>query len=130
MPKTQFTQQSGLSMRRLIRALVALLILFLLLTSVISLAEKHIAIKRRIKELEEEKMTLQDKQVTLTRMNERLSTPEGQEEAIRDKYNLVRPGEGMVIITEKTEPEPKAAQKGVVSRWWDAIVRGLGFQKD
>jgi hypothetical protein len=130
MVKMQFQekQHTALSTRRLIGAIVALIAFFLLLTSVISLAEKHFAIKSRIKELRTEEIALREKEEALVELNAYLETPEGKEQVLREKYNLVKPGEGMVIVTQNKTNAPESEKKGIVSKWWDAILRGLGIR--
>jgi cell division protein FtsB len=132
MVKMQFQekQHTALSTRRLIGAVVALIAFFLLLTSVISLAEKHFAIKSRIKELRAEEIALREKEQTLVALNAYLETPEGKEQVLREKYNLVKPGEGMVIVTQTKAAAPETDKKGIVSKWWDAILRGLGMREE
>lgn len=132
MAKMQFQQKqhSALSTRWLIGALVALLVFFLLLTSVIGLAEKHFALKNRIKELRAEEVSLREKEASLKATNAFLQTPEGKEQALREKYNLVKPGEGMVIVTQDEASKQALEEKGFVSKWWEAIKRVLGFGKE
>ncbi len=131
MAKTQFTEKKQrLSYKRLLGALIALVLAFLLLTSVVSVASKYFAIKRHIKELNQEQATLAAKHESLEKKNAYLATPAGQEQALRDKYNVVKPGEGMIVIVPpdvSREPEDKPS---AVSRWWSAIIAGLGIGRD
>lgn len=128
MPKTQFTQ-SRLSPKRLLGAIVALTVAFLLLTSVISVASKYVATKRHIKELAQEKAALEQKQVTLKSKNDYLATAEGAEQVLREKYNVIKPGEGIVVVADTpvldTDITPSRAR-----RWWDAILSGVGIKRE
>jgi hypothetical protein len=132
MAKMQFQekQHTSLSSKRLIGAIVALIVFFLLLTSVISLAEKHFAIKGRIRELRAEEAALREKEATLSELNAYLQTPEGKEQALREKYNLVKPGEGLVIVTQNKAITAENDERGIVSKWWDSVLRGLGIRKE
>ncbi|HVY36249.1 MAG TPA: hypothetical protein VG982_03200, partial [Candidatus Paceibacterota bacterium] len=86
------------------------------------------AIRSRLRNLKEEHATLLQKQETLQKTNDYLSTPEGQEEALREKYNVVKPGEGVVVITT-----PPGAENGDhtsrIAKWWDSLLHGLGVRK-
>jgi cell division protein FtsB len=130
MVKTQFPKKNeSFSAKHILSFSFALVFFFLLLTSVIGLANKYFSIRSRIRELKTEESTLQTKESSLKTTNEYLETPEGQEQLLRDKYNFVKPGEGIVVIVSDTPPAPEP-KPGMVSRWWDAIIRGLGIKKD
>ena len=53
----------------------------------------------------------------------KLSTPEGQEDAVRDKFRVTKDGEGLIIITDDANGqavEPEPAKTG----FW-AFLKGL-----
>ncbi len=130
MPKTQLSQrQNHTSPKRALGAIVALVVVFLLLTSVIGLAEKYHAIRGRVKDLKVEETTLAAKQEELRETNRYIESPEGRERELRAKYNVIKPGEGMVVITEPSEPATDARPSTRVGRWWESLMKGLGIQK-
>ena len=59
----------------------------------------------------------------LTSNISRLETARGKEEALREKYELGRHGEGLIIIVEPPEPEPIVEEKGI--RQW--VTKFLPF---
>lgn len=127
MAKTQFTEKKHhFSPKRLLGAMVALVVAFLLLTSVITVAQKYFAIKKHIRELESEQKILKEKKESLNTMNTFLATPEGTEKILREKYNVVKPGESIIVVVEPdiVLPQEPASR---VSRWWHALVEMLGF---
>ncbi len=131
MAKTQFTKtKQHLSPKRLLAALVALVAVFLLLTSVVSVAQKYFATRRHIKELEQEKLALEEKQQSLKEMNDYLATSAGTEQVLRQKYNVVKPGEGIIVVADTDTTVPQVEHRSTVRRWWDAILSGLGVKKD
>ncbi len=107
--------------------LLAILLLgfLLLLSSVISLVRKQIGIKRSIELLKIEQAALVTKQENLTETIEYLSTTDGKEQVLRDKYRLVKPGEGLVVITEPLpNTEAKITEKrSFFGRFFGAIER-------
>ena len=130
MAKTQFTDSpQPISYKRILGTAVALLISFLLLASAITVAGKYLAIRKHVRDLETERATLEEKQRQLIDMNAYLATPEGTEQNLRDKYTIARPGEGVIVVN--TNPLTPSAQEGSsrVSRFWDALLRGIGFRK-
>lgn len=132
MPKTQFPHtHSKLSYKRLLGTGIALLAFFVLLTSVIGLAEKYIALQRRTKDLKKQQAALVQKEQALMEQNAYLETPEGKAQLLRAKYNVVQPGEEMIVITAIPEPDlPPAKEQSRFGHWWDSLIRGLGFGQD
>lgn len=127
MQKKQSNPSSSLSPKRILGAITALIVVFLLLVSVINVAQKYFSIKTHIKDLEAEKTDLEQKQISLKITNDYLDTPEGREQALRDKFNVVKPGEGMIIVTP-LDTQEVPPQKSKVLRWWDAVLRGVGIR--
>lgn len=129
MAKTQFIQKKQqFSYKRLLGALVALVVAFLLLASVINVAEKYIATRSHIRDLTLQQQTLLQKQDALAKTNAYIATPEGTEEILRQKYNVVKPGEGMIVIDDT--PPALPAPESKVARWWKAILAGLGIERE
>lgn len=129
MAKIQQThkQKSGLvGPKLLLTWIVSVVIFLLMLSSVLSLFAKHRKIKEQIKELKEEEVVLRDKKANLALTNEYIDTPEGQEYIFRDKYRMIKPGEGMIVVTKKEE-DPILEKKPAFKRFWDSLKKGLGF---
>ncbi|MEO5646149.1 MAG: hypothetical protein ABIO57_03580 [Candidatus Paceibacterota bacterium] len=131
MAKKQFSEprQYSVPPKRILGAAISLVIFFLFLTSVIGLAQKYFTIKARNKELNIEQSALAQKEKSLTTTNTYLATPEGTEQSLRERYNYIKPGEEMIVITPDTAP-PIVEQKTGVAHWWDQLLRGLGLRKD
>ena len=124
---THNTTSRAIGAKTILAAVVSLFIFLLLLSSVVNLFTKYRSIRGHIKELKLEQAQLQQKKESVTAMNAYIATPEGKEEVFRDKYRLVKPGEGMVVITtDQDSPEP-AERKPAIVRFWDTIMRGLGL---
>lgn len=131
MPKTQLSKrQHRTAPKRVLGAALALIVAFLLLSSVIGLAEKYVAIQGRVRDLKEEQRELADKKTRLEATNRYIETNEGRERELRAKYNVVKPGEGMIVITEPAPLEGDRGPSSRVGRWWDSLLRGLGLRRD
>ncbi len=101
-----------------------LVIVFLiLLSSVIQLTRKQMRIQSAIRQLKSQRESLVEKQGTLTATVGYLQTTEGKEQALRDKYRLVKPGEGLVVITDpKSESGTEKDQRnGFFRRFFRAV---------
>jgi cell division protein FtsB len=124
----QNNKRRAISARTILTAVVAILIFSLLLSSVINLMGKYIAMRGHIKSLKQEQLELQQKKDIVSNMNKDINTVEGQERIFRDKYRLIKPGEGMIVITnEGLLSENAINKKSKIRRFWDSIVKGLGF---
>lgn len=127
---TDMKQVKRLSPKAILSLLFSSLIAFLLLLSVFNVSKKFFDIRGNIKKLESEKIELEVKRDNLNEINALLNTPEGVEQTLRDKYNVVKPGEGIIIVTGIDSTENNLMKSSRVSRWWNDILHGLGIRKD
>ena len=104
---------------------VAFFVFFLLLSSVFSLSKKYFAIRANIKELRDQELRLKEKKVSVTNANDFLETTEGKEQIFRNTYRLVKPGEGIVVITKEESKTQSTRKKPNIEIFWDSILRGL-----
>lgn len=123
-------RQHRISPKRILGATVALVVAFLLLTSVIGLMEKYRVIRGRVRGLKDEQKELLVKQDLLIEKNRYIGTDEGQEYELRSKYNVVKPGEGMIIVTDPESINDINPRDSRVKRWWVSLLRGLGFHNN
>lgn len=124
----QNNKQKSISAKSVLIAVIAILIFSMLLSSVVNLMGKYIAMRGHISSLKQEQLELQNKKTTVSEMNSDINTLEGQERIFRDKYRLIKPGEGMIVITDE-DPSTKGTsdKKSKIRRFWDSIVKGLGL---
>lgn len=126
MAKMQSTTK--ISARGILMGIVSIVVFALLLSSVAQLLSKYIAIRKHIYTLKQEQSALELKKDKISSMNDYINTPEGQERIFRDKYRLVKPGEGMIVVTnEEASSEAETYKKPAIKRFWDSILRGLGL---
>lgn len=73
---------------------------------------------RELAHLQEREMKLQGEIV-------RLGTERGQEEEVRSRYEVARPGEKVIIVVDApTEAQEAAAQS---SSWWARVLEWFGL---
>lgn len=125
---THSTKSHHVGARTILMAGVAFIVFALLLSSVINLFSKYRAIRLHIKELKVQEEQLQQKKSSVTAMNEYINTPEGKEEVFRDKYRVVKPGEGVIIITNETKDDSSITTRPGIVRFWEDILHGLGLR--
>lgn len=127
MPQTQLSSsRRTISPRRILALGIALVVLAILLSSVVELYRKHRAIRAHISELAKDKAMLEGKYQAAVALNERIETQEGKEYILRDKYRMVKPGEGLIVVTNDDAVSEEEVRKPAFRRFWDSILRGLG----
>lgn len=129
MAQTQFHSHNRfMSPRRILGLVIALGVLALLISSVGSLYKKHRFIRAHINELKKDQEILVQKYQTVSDLNQRIETDEGKEYILRDKYRMIRPGEGLIVVAD--EPIVVSNEKKpIFRRFWDSILRGIGITK-
>lgn len=122
MRKTQFkSKNKSLSPKKLLLAMISLLIAFFLMITVIKTAKKYFNVRNHINEMTEEQNNLKDKYKKILQTNEYMASPEGAEQILRDKYNVVRPGEGVIIVVNNSE-EYTPEETSKISKWWSDFM--------
>jgi hypothetical protein len=131
MAKKQFSgpRHHTIPPKRILGTAIALVVFFLLLTSVIGLAQKYFALRTRNNELNASHAELMQKEQALSTTNAYLGTPEGTEQSLRERYNYIKPGEEMIVLTPEA-PAPAVEEKTGVAHWWDQLLKGIGLRKE
>ena len=81
------------------------------------------------KELELQKIDdLRERQTALSADISKLQTDEGKEEIIRDKFQVVKPGEKMVVIVDDHDATPIASDTATDHTFWGFIKRMFHIQ--
>ncbi len=91
-----------------------------------SVYKKNIASAQVAESVRGEAAVLESKQSILAEENKRLDTEKGQEEVIRQKYSVAKPGEEMYIIVD---PKDEASSTPEAEGWWGKFGNFLGGKK-
>ncbi|MEI6022690.1 MAG: hypothetical protein WCQ32_02530 [bacterium] len=113
-------KESYLSWKSFIKIFVLLVLFFVLSNSVFSLGKKYLGLRKSINTAKQQQALLDSKKGKLEEETRFLQTPLGQEMELREKYHLVKPDEGMVIIGTPA-PEPAPAPRSKIQRFWDMV---------
>lgn len=131
MKRFQQTEPKRKKLPAPILAIILFAVLLFLLSSVIGLARKQVGITRAIRQLKGQREALAEKQVSLEESVAYLQTREGKEQALRDKYRLVKPGEGLVVITDPAaKPAPQKESRGGFFRRFVGAMKNIFSSKD
>ncbi len=71
-----------------------------------------------------EKQELEGRYNIISEQSDALKSDIGIETEIRNKFDVVKRGEGVIVVVEKDAPVIEADKRGVLRRFWDS-VRGV-----
>ncbi len=128
MEKKQLQKIKQISPKTVLGFLLAAFIAFLFLIAVINISKKYFSIRSGIKELKDQESQLKFKYEKLESFNNYFSTPSGQEKALREKFNVVKPGEGIIVINSEENNLDIVKNKSPILKFWDLILRGIGIK--
>lgn len=124
-PKQHSNKHSSYSTKTVLLFVIAIFVFFMMLSSVVQLTKKYLSIRSHISELKKDEVELKQKKEDLINSNLSLETPEGKEKVFRDSYRLVKPGEGIVVITKDAELDKEQESSSGIKRFWDSILRAF-----
>ncbi len=121
--------QSKNSLNKIIYSKVMVLILLIFLAllsySVFSLYKKRNEALTKAHAAQAELDRVKDKQSQIDSSLDKLSTPEGIEDAIRDKFQVVKDGEELIVVTDPNHNETSEKEE-VKQTFWDKIKEFFG----
>lgn len=88
----------------------------------ISISTKQINSAEEMRLVESKKLELQERHMDLTGKVNELNTNEGLEKEIRSKFDVVLPGEGVIMVVDKEIPAPIEEEPGVIKKLWNGVV--------
>ena len=105
-------------------ALLLLLLIFVLARGVWGVYSKEREAVRTAAQRAAELQELRAREVALAAELERVSTPRGVEGELREKYDLAKPGESMIVLIE---PPAEKEKKTEVRGFWPWLKNFFGF---
>jgi cell division protein FtsB len=111
--------------RRKRRSKILLLFMFLILiflakgaySAYAKESESRVEVERSLKEKE----TLDKRYQVMSEQSDELKSNVGIESEIRNKFDVAKPGEGVIIIVDKAAPVIEEDNRGVLKRFWDSV---------
>lgn len=128
--KSNKSSHYAISSKQLLLLILSSILFFIFLSSVINLSRKYFTLRAKVKELNQEQLDIQRKQAVLNEQNAYLLTDEGTDHTLRQKYNLVKPGEEVIIVSdsEASTDTSKQTAHSFFGSVWHGILRGLGIE--
>ncbi len=100
--------------------LALLVVIFLFGKGVVSVYEKEKSTKVELNRLAAQKANIESRYNNISKENETLKTNDGIESAIRQKFDVAKKGEGVIVIVDKTVEVPEE-KKGFMRKMWDSV---------
>lgn len=100
--------------------LALLLVVVLFGKGLVSAYEKEKSTKQELERLAAQKADIESRYNSISKENDTLRTNEGMESAIRQKFDVAKKGEGVIVIVDKTV-ELQVEKKGFIRKIWDSV---------
>lgn len=100
--------------------LILLVVMVLFAKGVYGVYEKEKSTKIELERLELQKADLESRYNSISKESNNLKTDSGVESVIREKFDVAKEGEGVIVIIDKTVEKP-IQKKGFVERMWDSV---------
>ena len=111
--------------RRLLRSRVALILFALICVffagRIVRLVDKAHETRANLTRAESQHETLAKQKEDLEKSLSRLSTDEGMEAALRQKFSVVHDGEDLTVVVDPSEMQASAAESAPKIPWWKRI---------
>ncbi len=108
--------------------LIVLVVVIFIFRGVLSVYAKERDSRMELSLLEKKKAELSDRLARVSANNDRLKTEEGIEAEIRSKFDVVKQGEGVIVVVDEKLPVQEEDTRGVMKKFWDSVT-GV-FKKD
>ncbi len=105
-----------------------LILVFFIAKGVFGIYIKERDSRQELALLEKKKAELSDRLAKVSLNNDRLKTEEGIESEIRSKFDVVKEGEGVIVVVDEKLPVPEEDTRGFMKKFWDSVT-GV-FKKD
>ena len=102
--------------------LILLILILLVLKGISSIYAKQRNSREEMNSAEAKKAELQQRYDDLSGRVGDLKTNEGLEREIRSKFDVVKPGESVIVVVDKEVPAPAPVESNVIKRLWNDVV--------
>ena len=120
----EFQQKEQTKSKLYSRYTLLTLFVLIILTGkgLINIYQKNISSEEEKRLVEKKKDELQNRYDSLSNRVEELKTPQGMEKEIRSKFDVVKPGENVIVVVDKEVPAPVKEETNVIKRLWNGVT--------
>ncbi|HEY1037241.1 MAG TPA: septum formation initiator family protein [Candidatus Paceibacterota bacterium] len=126
----EFQQRNRTRKRLYSKTVLLVLFIFVLLVArgVVSVYFKERESRVEMERANEQRAELQARYDRIKDRSDHLQSDAGIEAEIRSKFDVIKEGEGVIVIVDKELPVVEEDKRGVLKKFWDSVV-GV-FKKD
>lgn len=106
--------------------LIMTLALVLLIKGVFSVYSKEQESQSEIDRIQSQKAELQKRYENITEQSDALKSDTGVESEIRNKFDVLKQGEGVIVIVDKEMPIIQEDNRSVLKKFWDSVKGVFG----
>ncbi len=120
----EFQEKNKIKSRMRSKGVLAALFLvsILVVRGAYGVYQKEQASRIEMERILKQKNDLEVRLETMNQHNAQLKTQTGIEAEIRHKFDVVKEGEGVVIIVDKDIPIIEEDKRSIVKKFWDSVV--------
>ena len=101
---------------------VLIIIIILIIRGLISISIKQSNSSEEMDLVEAKRAQLQNRYNDLSGKVGDLNTNEGMEREIRSKFDVVKPGETVIMVVDKEIPAPIEQEPSIIKKLWNGVV--------
>ncbi len=102
--------------------LALLLVLVLVARGVYNVSQKESETRLEVVRAEKQKAELQGRYSAIRDSSDQLKSSAGIEAEIRSKFDVVKEGEGVIVIVDKDLPVIEEDKRGALKKFWDSVI--------
>jgi len=120
----EFQEKNAVKRRIYSKASLAVLAVLLVLTikGVYGVYAKERESKMEVERVSREHAALQNRYETIERGSDELKSESGIEAEIRGKFDVVKPGEGVIVVVQKNPTAIEQNKQGVLKKFWNSVL--------
>lgn len=101
---------------------VLVVVLALFANGVYGVYAKEKESKAEVERVQKEQAELQTRFEHIEKGSEELKSEAGVEAEIRSKFDVVKPGEGVIIVVDKNPTSIQENKQGVLKQFWNSVM--------
>ena len=101
---------------------ILLILVILVIKGLVNIYAKESSSHEEMNLIETKKADLQQRYNDLSGKVDDLKTDQGLEKEIRSKFDVVKPGENVIVVVDKDVPAPIPQETSVIKKIWNGVV--------
>jgi len=120
----EFQERNTVKKRIYSKTAICILVIILILVAhgVYNVYEKEQESKAAVELTEKQQADTESRYNNIQQGNEELQSQAGVEAEIRSKFDVVKPGEGVIVVVDKNPTSIQENKQSVLKQFWDSVI--------